>query len=267
MAEHGTTPNPPLSEPSPTKEKVLANNQAKGCVTPDLRECLSCRQTKPITEFYKDTRSDPNGRMGICKKCRQTINKKWAEKNPIRYYCSMLLTQAKRRQETRGHCVSPELSVDYLLSIATPNCPITGEPMLWEYSHGMGLNSNSPSLDRIDSSKGYEPGNVRIVSHRINAVKNNLTLDQINALHALMNGTREADKGGSFGDMEITLAQVTRPVYRSKHGLRDSPQRLETINRLRDLRDKGHTIRDIAKIVGMGRSTVHALLKEDSGDV
>jgi len=32
MAEYGTTPNPPPSEPPPTKEKVLANNQAKGCV-------------------------------------------------------------------------------------------------------------------------------------------------------------------------------------------------------------------------------------------
>ena len=39
--------------------------------------------------------------------------------------------------------------------------------------------SNSASLDRIDSTKGYIKGNLQIISFRANTVKNNLTLDEM----------------------------------------------------------------------------------------
>lgn len=224
------------------------------------KNCAVCNKEKYISDFYKDART-VDGLAGTCKTCRQKKNKRWAAENPIRYYCSMLLTQAKRRQETRGHQVSPELSVDHLLSIATPNCPITGEPLLWEYSHGKGLDALSPSLDRIDSSKGYEPGNVRIISHRMNALKNNLTLEQINALHAYMNGREKANKGGSFASSTSSSKQIDAPIgWRSKE-LRADTERIEKIKRLRE---KGMTIRDIASSVGMSKSSVHNILREAS---
>lgn len=43
---------------------------------------------------------------------------------------------------------------------------------------------SSPSLDRIDSSKGYVKGNIRIISWRANLLKNNGTLQEFEALAA-----------------------------------------------------------------------------------
>jgi hypothetical protein len=42
--------------------------------------------------------------------------------------------------------------------------------------------ASSPSLDRIDSSKGYVKGNVRVISHRANLLKNNATVEELKLL-------------------------------------------------------------------------------------
>ena len=47
---------------------------------------------------------------------------------------------------------------------------------------GEGKRSDSPSIDRIDSSKGYEIGNVRIISMRANMLKMNATPEEMVAL-------------------------------------------------------------------------------------
>lgn len=39
--------------------------------------------------------------------------------------------------------------------------------------------ASSPSLDRLDSSKGYIPGNVAIICWRCNSLKNNATVDEL----------------------------------------------------------------------------------------
>jgi hypothetical protein len=43
-------------------------------------------------------------------------------------------------------------------------------------------NPSAPSADRIDSSKGYVKGNIRIISWRANELKNNGTLREFLAL-------------------------------------------------------------------------------------
>lgn len=53
--------------------------------------------------------------------------------------------------------------------IAIPKkCPYLGISL---FKKGGVLTANSPSLDRIDPSKGYVSGNVRVISYRANAMK------------------------------------------------------------------------------------------------
>lgn len=54
-------------------------------------------------------------------------------------------------------------------------CPVFGLPFVW----GNGKTDFSPSLDRIDSSKGYEPGNVCVISWLANRLKSNATAQQL----------------------------------------------------------------------------------------
>jgi hypothetical protein len=60
-------------------------------------------------------------------------------------------------------------------------CPIL-DCVLDYPSLNTGLQYNTPSLDRIDNSLGYVPGNVQIVSHRANKLKNDATLAELQKL-------------------------------------------------------------------------------------
>lgn len=55
-------------------------------------------------------------------------------------------------------------------------CPILGIPL----RSGNGkVSMNSPSLDRIDSTKGYIPGNIWVISFRANSIKRDSTVEEL----------------------------------------------------------------------------------------
>jgi hypothetical protein len=47
-----------------------------------------------------------------------------------------------------------------------------------------GARSNSPSLDRIDSSKGYTPDNIWVISNKANSIKSNATVEELETIAA-----------------------------------------------------------------------------------
>lgn len=55
-------------------------------------------------------------------------------------------------------------------------CPIMGEPLKWIPN---GFSPYSPSVDRIDSSKGYIKGNIQVISSIANRMKWNATREQL----------------------------------------------------------------------------------------
>lgn len=56
-------------------------------------------------------------------------------------------------------------------------CPLLGMPLVSGSHSGA-----SPSLDRLDSDKGYIPGNVWVISHKANTAKSNLSLSELKLL-------------------------------------------------------------------------------------
>jgi hypothetical protein len=58
-------------------------------------------------------------------------------------------------------------------------CPLLGIPLI---AGTRTVNANSPSIDRIDSTQGYIPTNVWVVSHKANTAKSNLTIQELKRL-------------------------------------------------------------------------------------
>ena len=82
-----------------------------------------------------------------------------------------LLIRARNRATAKGREFSITLSDLYIPDV----CPLLGVPLSM-----VGPNSDHrPSLDRIDSNKGYIPGNVWVVSSRANRLKSDATADEL----------------------------------------------------------------------------------------
>jgi hypothetical protein len=61
-------------------------------------------------------------------------------------------------------------------------CPILGVPLASTIGSGKGSGLSkdfAPSVDRIDNTKGYVPGNVVVVSWRANRIKSDATADEL----------------------------------------------------------------------------------------
>lgn len=61
-------------------------------------------------------------------------------------------------------------------------CPLLNIPLV--LGGGNIGRDNSPSLDRIDSTKGYTPDNVWVISGKANRFKNNATLEEFKTMTA-----------------------------------------------------------------------------------
>lgn len=95
-------------------------------------------------------------------------------------YC---LTVLKTRAKKRG--IAMTLTTE---DIDLPEiCPVLGIKLF----RGRGTNNhNAPSVDRFDNNKGYTKDNIRIISLRANNLKNNATLDEMEAVVAYMRGEK-----------------------------------------------------------------------------
>ena len=86
-----------------------------------------------------------------------------------------ILAKAKQRAKESG--VPFAISLD---DINIPDrCPALGIPLV----RGKGkTHAGSPSLDRIIPSLGYVQGNVAVISHRANIIKQNATAEELRAV-------------------------------------------------------------------------------------
>lgn len=58
-------------------------------------------------------------------------------------------------------------------------CPILGIKLFFMEGN---RSDNTPSLDKIEPSKGYVKGNIQVISWRANRIKNDSTLEELIAL-------------------------------------------------------------------------------------
>lgn len=96
-----------------------------------------------------------------------------------RGHLTTFLSQAKKRAQNKG--IPFDLDLEYLMSIATDECPVFGIKFVW----GRGLRKrdfNGPSLDRIVQELGYVKGNVVFISFKANMIKQDVTEKELYAV-------------------------------------------------------------------------------------
>lgn len=144
--------------------------QRKNINLPLKKTCCNCGIDKPTEEFYKD-RGKLDGLRESCKTCQYNRTSSRHVKNPA----MLMLRNARARAKSFGLEFNLELS-----DIVIPEkCPIMGVPLYAGKGHSR---NNSPSLDRIDNSRGYIKGNVAVISQQANSIKREANIKQIENL-------------------------------------------------------------------------------------
>jgi hypothetical protein len=136
--------------------------------------CTGCNQYLPVTSFYLLEPSSIQGRKTIlrekrhslCSGCHSASYQKDHDRN-------RLLSSAKRRAKDKGI----EFSITDEDIVIPEKCPALG--LVLRSGQGITGSDCSPSLDRIDNSKGYIKGNVAIISFRANTLKNSATAREL----------------------------------------------------------------------------------------
>ena len=84
------------------------------------------------------------------------------------------------RSRAKAENLPFELTYEYLLSIATDECPIFKTPFTWgESKLGKGKTQlGTPQLDKIIPELGYVIGNVAFLSRKANKMKDNGTMQE-----------------------------------------------------------------------------------------
>ena len=90
----------------------------------------------------------------------------------------ILVKVAKVRAKKRGH----EFSITEADIMWPTHCPVLGVEL--KYGGGLGQRRDVASLDRLDNTKGYVPGNVFVLSWRANCIKNDATAEELRAVAA-----------------------------------------------------------------------------------
>ena len=149
--------------------------------------CSMCKEHKPLSEFTKRT-SSKDGLGYNCKSCfkeyedNQCRIKKWfiskrsdAKRKNIDFTIKPEDIPGVKIKETtkiyKSRKYTSWKAVEY-----PKVCPVFEMELDWGMN---GRQPNSPSLDRIDPTKGYVKGNVMIISDLANGMKQNATPEQL----------------------------------------------------------------------------------------
>lgn len=112
---------------------------------------------------------------GATKEARRRRN------NPIR----TMYDNAKQRAKRAGL----EFTISQDDIVIPDKCPVLGMALATPEERGKQQLDNSPSLDRIDNTKGYTPDNVWVVSYQANRMMSNATPEQLLIFAAAMQRT------------------------------------------------------------------------------
>ena len=138
--------------------------------TVGTKTCSKCRLTQDVGCFY----SDKNNRDGLKSQCKYCENQDRKTKRDTDLV-GRLLSSAKGAAKFRGDVFSLKRE-----DIIIPDlCPILNIPLYFDNDRG----ANTPSIDRIRSDIGYIKGNIIVCSWRINHIKGDATISDMEMVY------------------------------------------------------------------------------------
>lgn len=142
-----------------------------------MKQCKLCGQLKPLSEYHKQ-KTFKDGVDNRCKPCRKVLAAEKYKKDWFKY------TFILKRSYSKQNNIPFDLTPEYLESIWTDTCPITGV----KFERHVKWQDNSPALDRIKPEKGYIKGNVVYISARANRIKYDATVEELRRIADWLEG-------------------------------------------------------------------------------
>jgi hypothetical protein len=142
------------------------------------KRCSTCREQLPLAMFYKK-KGCPGNLSSQCKACCDNSRRAYEQRNPVLAQTRCMTSAAKSRAIQKN--LDFDIDREHVRSLVVTHCPILGIALEWARWNGSGscVVPGSPSLDRIDPSRGYVKGNVWIISHKANSIKSNATHEEL----------------------------------------------------------------------------------------
>lgn len=140
---------------------------------------------------YKDPEQAKEYHRKWREKNRSKLNayqKEWSNKHPGRkneHRRKLVTNSPERAMLYSSKFRAKKNNVEFTITTEDINiplvCPVLRQPIIKESIEGgkTGPKDNSPSIDRIDNSKGYIPGNIQIISNKANTMKSSATPEEL----------------------------------------------------------------------------------------
>jgi hypothetical protein len=150
-------------------QKLLKDKRKKDGVRPRCRPCENSRFR--LSEAYINHKKYSNSKYKTNIEW-QLNRRKQIKEYRVKNKVSVMLEQARVRAKRKN--AEFTISVE---DITIPEyCPLLNIKL---ESDNIARRWNSPSLDRIDNTKSYVKGNVRVISYLANSMKTVATLEQL----------------------------------------------------------------------------------------
>ena len=150
------------------------------------KQCSKCNKTKDVSEFHRSS-SYKDGLDYKCKACEQKRKAKSYAKtyNDHEWRLKQLIKFSQRRVKKSG--LEHTLTLEELKELypSDNKCPVFGLTFEWG-----GDQYNSPSIDRIDNTKGYTKDNCQVISTRANSIKSNATIEELETVVNYLKATQ-----------------------------------------------------------------------------
>lgn len=139
--------------------------------------CLLCLKEKTYNMFSLTEKFNKFSiRKDICKTCARAKEAREIRARTWEFDAKKIMLNNSKMRAKRSNM---EFSIDADDIFIPKICPVLGIPLHRCKKENW---NNSPSIDRIDNTKGYIKGNVIIVSRRANILKKDATIEELQKL-------------------------------------------------------------------------------------